>query len=254
MEEKEQKEKVTNSNKNSSNGAKQIAGAIVLAGIIIAGAILIKGNSQNNDTALKINIAPVGEQDRTLGNPKAKVAVVLYEDFQCPFCAAISGLEPNSPLIQYLKQKDPTWTPLMPGLQEYIAKGNVRFVYRDWAFLGPESIKAAEAARCAGDQGKFWEYHDYLYTHQNGENKGNFSNPRLESFAKELGLNTTSFNQCLEENKYTQAVEDSKSEGIKAGVNSTPKGFILIKGKVVATIDGAESFTTTKPKIDNALK
>ena len=222
----------------------QIAGAIIIAGIVIAGAILLKGNLPNNnagnDPFANITIAEVSASDRTLGDPKAKVTVILYEDFQCPFCGAISGLETDTPLIQSLKQRDPSWTPFLPGVKEYVQKGTVQFVYRDWAFLGTESTQSAEAARCAGDQGKFWEYHDYLYSHQNGENEGAFSDPNLKSFAKGLGLDTTLFNKCLDENKYAQSVADSKNEGSKAGVNGTPKGFILRKGKIVATIEGAE--------------
>ena len=180
----------------------------------------------------------------------------MYADFQCPFCGAVSGLMPsNSSLIQSLKQRDPNWTPSTSGIiDNYVKNGSVLFVYRDWAFLGPESVKAAEAARCAGDQGKFWEYHDYLYSHQNGENQGNFSDPHLKSFAKELGLDTSSFDKCLDGNKYTQAVTDSKNEGTTAGVNGTPKGFILKNGKLVGTIEGAEPFSSVKTKIDAALK
>lgn len=249
-----------NIEKKSKNSQQQIAGAIIIAGIIIAGAVLLKGSnaptSQNgNDNGIPLTtLAPVGIDDKTLGNPKAKITLVLYEDFQCPFCGAVSGLASDTEAIQYLKKIDPSWTPFMTGVNEYVKKGDVRFVYRDWAFLGPESTKSAEAARCAGDQGKFWEYHDYLYAHQNGENKGNFSDPRLKFFAKDLGLNTALFDKCLDENKYAQAVALSKTEGSKAGVNGTPKGFILRKGKIVATIDGAESWTTVKPKIDAALK
>jgi protein-disulfide isomerase len=242
---------------------QQIVGAIVLAGFLIAGAILLKGsgpapvaqNPSNNAAAVLTAITPVGAQDRTLGNPQAKVTLVLYEDFQCPFCGAVSGLLPaNASIIQSLQQRDPTWSPFMTGVMDYVKSGTVQFVYRDWAFLGPESIKSAEAARCAGDQGKFWEYHDYLYGHQNGENQGGFADPKLKSFAQTLGLDTALFNQCLDGNKYAQAVADSKAEGTKSGISGTPKGFIVVKGKTVATIDGAESFVTVKQKIDAALK
>src|SRR3989338_5335512 len=90
-------EKKKNSNQNKSQA--QIAGAIIIAGIVIAGAILLKGNMGNlpntNDPFANITIAEVNASDRTLGDPKAKVTVILYEDFQCPFCGAISGLEPD---------------------------------------------------------------------------------------------------------------------------------------------------------------
>ena len=152
--------------------------AVIVAGIVIAGAIYfssIKPTNvpvNGNGIPVTTTLAPVEKGDKTLGNPNAKVTLVIYEDFQCPFCGAINGLEPNSSLIQSLKQRDPNWTPFMPEIiNNYVKNGDVQFVYRDWAFLGPESTRAAEAARCAGDQSKFWEYHDYLYAHQNGENQ-----------------------------------------------------------------------------------
>ncbi|MFA6353760.1 MAG: thioredoxin domain-containing protein [Candidatus Paceibacterota bacterium] len=246
-----------------NNDQKPIVGAILIVGFLIAGAILLKGNStstpKNENNGIPVNtttLSPVGALDKTLGNSNAKVTVIMYADFQCPFCAAVSGLLPaNSPLIQSLKQRDPNWTPSTSGIiDNYVKNGKVLFVYRDWAFLGPESIKAAEAARCAGDQGKFWEYHDYLYSHQNGENEGNFSDTHLKSFAKELGLDVSSFDKCLDSNKYTQAVNDSKNDGSAAGVNGTPKGFILKDGKLVGMIEGAEPFSSVKSKIDAALK
>jgi protein-disulfide isomerase len=227
-----------------NNDTKQIAGAILVVGVLIAGAILLRGSKPVavvtpavKDTGITVTtLAPVGAGDKTIGSPLAKVTVVVYEDFQCPFCGKF--------FIETEKNiRD-----------SYIKNGSVQFVYRDFAFLGPESIRAAEAARCAGDQGKFWEYHDYLFTHQNGENEGSFSDPNLKSFAKNIGLEASSFNACLDGEKYAQAVADSKTEGNAAGVQGTPKGFILKDGKTVATIDGAEPFAMVKTKIDSALK
>ena len=246
--------------KGDNGGQKQIAGAIIIAGLVIAGAILIKGNTATvnslADNALaNITIAKVGPNDRTLGNAKAKVTLIMYEDFQCPFCGAVFGSQSNIPLIQSLKQSDPSWAPFEPPIiNDYVKNGSVQFVYRDYPFLGPESIEAAQAARCAGDQGQFWQYHDYLFSHQNGENQGAFVDAKLEGFAKTLGLDQTAFNQCLSTGKYAQTVADSKTEGTTAGVTGTPKGFILKNGKVVATIDGAEPWSMVQPKIDSALK
>jgi protein-disulfide isomerase len=247
-----------------NNNNKGLVGAVLIAGVLIAGAILLKGNSSptpkdgNGIPVTTTALAPVGATDRTLGNPKAKVIIIMYEDFQCPFCGAISGLmQPNNSLIQSLKQRDPNWTPFIPEIiNNYVKNGKVLFVYRDFplSFLGPESVRSAEAARCAGDQGKFWEYHDYLFGHQNGEGQGAFSDPNLKSFAKTLGLDTASFDKCLDDGKYSQAVADSQTEGSAAGVTGTPKGFILKDGKIVGTIDGAESLSTVKPKIEAALK
>ena len=232
--------------------------AIIIAGVFIAGAIYLSSikpaSVPSNGNGIPVtSLAPISKEDRTLGNPNAKVALVMYEDFQCPFCGAISGY--NASLIKSLKQRDSTWTPFMPEvINNYVKNEKVLFVYRDFTFLGPESIRASEAARCAGDQNKFWEYHDYLYSHQNGENQGNFSDPNLKSFAKSLALDSVAFDQCLDESKYAQAVTDSKNEAIGAGVTGTPKGFILKDGKVVSTIEGAESLSSVKQKIEAALK
>ncbi len=230
--------------KKDNNSGKQIAGAIVLAGIMISGAILLKGSSSAlpSDSAgvgksmEAIQLEPVSAEDHSLGDARAKITVIEYADFQCPFCGKFYSEAEKS-----IREK-------------YVPEGKVRFVYRDYAFLGEESTKAAEAARCANDQGKFWEYHDYLFTHQNGENKGAFSNPNLESFAKEVGLEASAFHECLSSEKYAGAVTLSTQNGTKAGVQGTPKGFILKKGKIVDTIDGAEPAASVEAKIEKALK
>ncbi len=230
---------------NATKSQTPIVGAIILAGVLIAGAILLRGSSTPTQQNPNPNNgipptgafpAPVGAGDKVIGNPNAKVTLILYEDFQCPFCGKLFKESEENIRATYVKN------------------GDVKFVYRDFAFLGPESVRSAEAARCAGDQNQFWQYHDYLYGHQNGENQGAFSDPNLKSFAKTLGLDTVAFNTCLDQNKYGQAVANSKNEGASAGVTGTPKGFILKSGKIVSTIDGAEPFAMVKQKLDAALK
>ena len=248
-------------NKNKLN----IGLAIIVAGIIIGGAILLKGGKtpaapapvKTGTEAAGQAMKPVSTDDFVQGNTNAKVVLVEYADYQCPFCGAVFGLQPDADVVQYLKQKDPTWTPFMPEVtKDYITTGKIEFVYRDYPFLGPESEKAAEATRCANDQGKYWEYHNYLFGHQNGENKGGFADKNLKTFATTLGLNADQFNSCLDSGKYTQVIADSKTDGDNAGVGSsgTPKGFILKDGKIVGTIDGAEPFISVKAKLDAALQ
>ena len=233
---------LTNQSKN--NNTQLIAGAILLGALVIGGAIMLRGTAKPVTVVAPAPspipnveaLPPVSSSDNALGSSSAKVAVVVYEDFQCPFCERFF-----TDTESILREK-------------YVTTGKILFVYRDFAFLGQESIKAAEAARCAGDQGKFWEYHDYLFTHQRGENQGAFVNANLKSFAVSLGLNTSTFNQCLDSSKHSKEVMDSRTAGAKAGVNGTPKGFILKNGKVVSTIDGAEPTATITAKIDAALK
>jgi protein-disulfide isomerase len=160
----------------------------------------------------------------------------MYEDFQCPWCGRF--VSESEQVVR----------------DNYVKNGSVQFVFRDFAFLGPESEGAAEAARCAGDQGQFWQYHDYLFAHQGRENQGAFSADNLKSFAEILGLDKGAFAKCLDSGKYAQAVADSKTAGESAGVTGTPKGFILKNGKIVDTIDGYLPLSAVKQKLDNALK
>jgi protein-disulfide isomerase len=126
--------------------------------------------------------------------------------------------------------------------------GKVRFGYFNFAFLGDESIWAAEAAECAGDQDAFWEYHDYLFSHQNGENQGAFSKDNLKSFASDLNLDTEAFNTCMDSRKYTQFVTEQTNIARQLGVQSTPT--FAVNGQPVV---GAQSFDTFKQTIDALL-
>ena len=198
-----------------NNQQNQIASAILIVGILIAGAILLKGGRVPEPTDNYIQNSYVGLDridtglDRTLGKTQAKVTVIEYADFQCPFCGV------------FFKNTEGVI------VNNYVKTGKARFIYRDYAFLGPESERSAEAARCAGDQGKFWEYHDYLFGHQNGENQGNFSDLNLETFATKIkGLETNAFNKCLDSGKHAQEVADSVSAGMAESVNGTPRTFI----------------------------
>ena len=124
----------------------------------------------------------------------------------------------------------------------------MRFGYLNFAFLGDESQWSAEAAECAGDQNAFWDFHDYLFSHQNGENKGAFSKDNLKAFAADMGLDTDAFNTCLDKGKYTQLVKDQTSLGQQLGISSTPT--FAINGQAIV---GAQSFDTFKQKIDALL-
>lgn len=170
------------SEKGSKAGVNGTPKGFILKGnkvvATIDGAEPAKITTDKIDNALKavpqkeimVNLDPISSSDFIEGNANAPVSVIIYVDFQCPYCGKF---------FKETQQK---------ALDNYAKDGKIRLISRDFAFLGDESLKAAEAARCAGDQGKFWEYHDYLFTHQNGENKGNFSNLNLKTFAKELKL------------------------------------------------------------------
>ncbi len=142
------------------------------------------------------------------GSTDAKVTVIEFADFQCPYCG-----EWQKEIYSKLKS-------------EFIDTGKVKFAFWDFAFLGEESVKAAEAALCAKDQNKFWEFHDYLYLHQNGENQGTFSDINLKKFAGSIGLDQLMFNKCFDERTYKANIEESTNAGSSYGVSSTPTIFI----------------------------
>lgn len=166
-----------------------------------------------------------------LGNKGSKVTVVEFADFQCPFCE------------QWFSQ---VWPQLK---KDYVDTNKIAFYWRDYPFLGTESTDAANAARCANEQGKFWEYHDYLYTHQGQENTGAFSKDNLKKFAADMGgLDTTKFDSCVDSNKYAADAATDLSDGQKATVNGTPTVFV----NGVAIV-GAQPYSAFKSAIDAAL-
>lgn len=165
-----------------------------------------------------------------LGNAQAKVTIVEFSDFQCPFCSRFQQL-------------------VYPQLKlDYIDTGKASFVYQDFAFLGEESKLAGQAAKCAGEQQKFWEYHDHLFEQQKGENEGAFSVKNLKTFARTLKLNTSAFGTCLDSGKYLAAVEAETASGRNMGITGTPT--VLVNGKIVV---GAQPYDVFKQAIEEAL-
>lgn len=124
----------------------------------------------------------------------------------------------------------------------------MKFVFRNLAFLGQESIVAAEAAECAADQNQFWPYHDKLFEAQTGENVGRFSKDNLKQFATDLKLDTASFNRCLDSDKYLSKVQNDKQEATSKGVQRTPTLFI--NG---VKYEGVPSWDDLKRRIDSAV-
>lgn len=200
-----------------------VPSSIIVAGVLIASAI-VYANVRDQGAGVAQVAKPVEERvrnlednDPVLGNPEAPVTIVEFGDFQCPFCG------------RFFKTTE------QQIIDTYVKAGKAKFVYRDFAFLGDESEWAAEAAECANEQGKFWEYHDYLFTHQQGENEGAFAMKNLKSFARVVGLNAQQFDACLDSHRYLDEVRDDTAVGRAAGVQGTPASFvngILVSGAV----------------------
>jgi len=134
-------------------------------------------------------------------------------------------------------------------IKDYVDSGKVTIVYKHSAFLGQESVWAAQAAECAADQGKFWQMHDLLFSRQNGENQGTFTKENLLALAEELKLYMTKFEPCLKNDQTLSRVQADTQEGQAAGVRGTPTFFI--NGQPLV---GAQPIEAFKSAIDQALK
>lgn len=155
--------------------------------------------------------------DPKLGAKDAKVVVVEFSDYACPYCAKFA-LEVEKRIVENYGKV-------------------VRIVFRDFPVHGEASIKAAIAANCANEQSKFWEYHYLLFERQK-EWYGNFS--KFYEYAEELSLNVSKFKECLESDKYRAEVEKDYDDGIEYGVRGTPTFFI--NGDIVVGYRSYEEF------------
>ncbi|OGD24364.1 hypothetical protein A2Z10_00190 [Candidatus Azambacteria bacterium RBG_16_47_10] len=169
-----------------------------------------------------------------MGRPDAPVTVVSFSDFQCPLCAIFHfGAE-------------------QAIMDTFVKKGLVRFVFKHYPSLGDESFVAAYASECAKEQGKFWEYQDFLFDRQSQsilENSGIFSSANLMSAAEQVGLQKSMFEQCLSSERYKENVMRDLEEGKNAGVQGTPTVFV--NGE---KIEGSLPFETYKTIIEKNLK
>lgn len=172
----------------------------------------------------KSDVPAVTKADHVRGNPDAKVVVIEYSDFECPFCS----------------RHHPTMVKLM---EEY--PDDVAWVYRHFPLsFHPEAEPAAIASECANEQGKFWEFADAMF-----EGQDELGEDFYIATATELGLNTTTFTACLDSGKYDDLIANQTSTGAAAGVTGTPATFI--NGSLVS---GAVPYATLQSMVEAELK
>ena len=138
-----------------------------------------------------------------------------------------------------------------------MANGTVLFEYKSFgSFIGAESGAAAEAAYCAGDQGKFWDMHDVIFSNQTGENVGAYTDRRLIAFAEAIGLDMGEFESCFNSGKYADLVEQDSKDGLAANIRATPS-FVLtyeVNGETKSKVlEGALPFTEFQSEIEAVL-
>lgn len=185
-------------------------------------AVKVPDANNPENPILEVNM----DGDPVEGSKNALVTIVEFSDFQCPYCGKFA--------IETLSQIK----------TNYIDTGKVKVVYKDFPLSFHENAqKAAEAAQCAFEQNKFWEFHDKIF-----QNQQDLSIPSLKRFASELGLNTGKFNECLDSGKMAAKVQKDLQEGASVGISGTPA--FLVNG---VGVTGAQPFEVFKQIIDSEL-
>lgn len=172
------------------------------------------------------------------GAPSARVAIIEFSDYECPFCSrhALNTL---------------------PELEkEYIDTGKVRYVFRNLPLesIHPNAMRAAVAAECAGEQGKYWQLHDRMFANQRA-----LDLTTLVNHSKAEGLDATRFQQCVSSDKYHAKIRGDQTEAGRVGATSTPSFFVAVvrpgdsKARAVRMIRGAHPYPTFKAALDTVL-
>jgi protein-disulfide isomerase len=179
-------------------------------------------------TNISIGDAPL------LGSEEAKVTVVEFSDFQCPFCASF-------------------FSNTLPEIKKhYIDTGKIKFYYKHYPLDFHQNAKIASvASECANEEGKFWDYHDILLANQTAWEtiSGNDTTKTLVSYAESLGLDSSKFESCLNSMKYERTVDSDLEQGYVMGVTGTPAFFIGTEGNYTL-IEGAQPFESFRQAID----
>jgi protein-disulfide isomerase len=142
-----------------------------------------------------------------VGPSSAPVLVEEYGDYQCPYCGAFAQTT-------------------YPTIEQLIKGGKIRFAFHPFSFLGPESLALANAATSAGEQGKFWQVHDYLFANQQPENSGYWTSDRLIDVLKQFGADTPSAETSIKDHTYYPWLRQLNDQASQRGVTATPTIYV----------------------------
>jgi protein-disulfide isomerase len=177
---------------------------------------------QQTSTTSSLATSLLAGSPPTLGSQTAPVTIVEFGDYQCPTCGA------------WYNQQEAS------VIQNLVNMGRAKLVWRDFDYYGPDSVSASEAAYAAGEQGKFWQFHDFLFKSQQTPNNGWASRQSLVTLAGQFGLNMTQFNQSFNSGKYDSLINANHDLGVQAGVSETPVFFLVGQNGNMVTIAGAQ--------------
>ena len=180
-------------------------------------------------------VIDAGNGSPMLGDPSAPVTIIEFGDYQCHFCAL--WYHDTSPRVK----------------DDLVSSGKTNLVFVDFAFLGRDSPKAAQASYCADDQGMYWEYHGVLYESQQDRIDGGWASPaNLRAFAVDLELDIDTFNECMSSQKYADRVAYNTRVATENGVEATPTFFVVGPDGGHVMIQGAHPYSTFARAVDSA--
>ncbi len=197
-----------------------IIGILIVAALVIVGILMwpsIRDAVTPPSPVIEpaaVTYSPELVDGKNYGPADAKVVVREYADFQCPYCGLVAASV--SSVVK----------------EEFITPGqSVRFEFRHFIVVDPissngESRSAAEASECAADQGKFWQFHDYTFANQDGENRGGFRDTRLRQFAEKAGLDLAQYDTCRSSGATASRVRDDENAARQLSLTGTPTMFV----------------------------
>ncbi|KAF6247529.1 disulfide bond formation protein DsbA [Nitrosopumilus sp. b3] len=182
---------------------------------IITGMFMVFFPETENDSKLLTTTKLIKNGSPIMGESNAPITILEWGDYQCTFCYKFHQ---NTLDIIY---------------EDFIKTGKVKLVFKDFPLNGPDSLLAAEAAYCANDQEKYWEYHDEIYKNWGGERTGWITRESLEKFAVSTNLDINNFNKCLDDKKYQDKVITLHEFGKEIGIDATPSFLVFNDQKII---------------------
>ncbi|ADP79267.1 DsbA family protein [Pseudofrankia inefficax] len=187
-----------------------VLGVIILAAVI---GIVVQNTRQHSKPVVLPATATGQDNGIVVGKATAPVTVDFYEDFQCPICRQFETTTGST-------------------VRSLIDAGKIKAVYHMMSFIGPDSVRAANAGAAAANDGKFEQYHQVLFANQPAENSGGFSNDRLIQLGSQVGLTSPAFTSAVRSGRYDGYVAKVADSASKRGVTGTPT--VMVDGKTLS--------------------
>ena len=186
----------------------------ILIGVLVGGVLSEYGVNSNDSKKLTFSKL-VENGSPVMGNINAPITILEWGDYQCTFCYKF-----HQNTLDIINE-------------DFIKTGKVKFIFKDYPLIGPDSKLAAEASYCAQDQEKYWKYHDELYKNWGGERTGWITRESLTKFAETVDLDIEKFNKCLDDHKYENKVDLLYAFGKEIGIDATPSFLVFNDEKII---------------------